>query len=591
MFSLAVTVSNVKRPSVPSSPFSDDDFSRRDKPQSSDLFVPASQQSRDPRVPIRASKPAVDVPTGKKFLRELEGALQSSSFDEADLGRTDAMRQDPVHAPVSGFMSQSGEFFEGKSDEAAQDGEILTSVPRGGRKKKSKRTRRIVLWSAATLTLVILGAGFYAGSMYFRFVGGVSRIDAFGGAQTAKNINEPLNILLVGDDYRPAGATQEELDRLSTTDSGGGLNTDAIMILHLPAGGKSATLISVPRDSWVDVPGHGMNKINAAFHLGDGIEDPAAGAQMLIQTIEQLTGMQMNHFMRISLLGFYTLAEALGPIEVCLKEAVDDPYSGLKLPAGVSTLDAKQSLSFVRQRHGLPRGDIDRGVRQQYFLTLQIQRFLSTEILLNPQKLTEALDAVSGAIETDPGFDFFQMALRMRELRPSNINSATIPIIGTDLIYSGGYEISIVEVDHEAMPAFVESITSGPSPLEKAEPAKPGDTQVRALNAGGAEGSSAEATDFLRGHGFKVGEVGDAEPQEASVIYYPPGKESEAKAVSIFFPQLPVVENSTVNMVTVLLGADGYRPEEPPAPEEVQQVSVVPTPGQTTQFDNRVCVY
>src|SRR3954462_8563054 len=132
--------------------------------------------------------------------------------------------------------------------------------------------------------------------------------------------------------------------------------------------------------------------------------------QLLIKTVQQLTGLQIDHFVRISLLGFYQVAQVLGPVQVCLNEAVDDPYSGADLPAGVSTLDAKQALSFVRQRHGLPRGDLDREVRQQYFLSVELARATSTGVLLDPARLTDLLGAAGSAVQTDPGLDLLTLA-------------------------------------------------------------------------------------------------------------------------------------------------------------------------------------
>ncbi len=132
--------------------------------------------------------------------------------------------------------------------------------------------------------------------------------------------------------------------------------------------------------------------------------------------------------MRVSLLGFYQVVKELGPVEVCLNEAVNDPYSGVDLPAGTSQLDAKQALSFVRQRHGLPNGDLDRNVRQQYFLSQEARKVLSAGTLLNPIKMNAILSAVGGSIQTDT--DLVSLATQMRDLRRATSSRRRSPPSG-----------------------------------------------------------------------------------------------------------------------------------------------------------------
>ena len=437
----------------------------------------------------------------------------------------------------------------------------------GGRTPRSgkRRTKRIIGWTAFGLALILVVLGGYAAYSYFRFIGGVKHVDVIAASnKPASDIDgSTQNILLVGDDHRPDGASQAELDQLGTTADGGGTNTDTMMILHIPADGKSATLISLPRDSWVDVPGHGMNKLNSAFSLGNGGTDPVSGAKLLIQTVQNLTGLTIDHYVRVSLLGFYDIAQALGPIQVCLNEAVNDPYSQADFPKGVSTLDAHQALAFVRQRHGLPRGDLDRVVRQQYFLSVEAHKFLSAGTLLNPGKLSSVLDAVSGSLETDPGLDFLSLAVQLQGLTGGKLQSATIPISGTPTITVDGNDLSIVQVDKNAMPAFIQSLTGTPSAYDAATAAKPSDTTVTVLNGGSANGAAGEATKTFASAGFKTGTPGDADSHATTLIQYPSGSEAQAKAVAAYLPGATVQETSSVKGVTVVLGEDGKMPAAP----------------------------
>ncbi|SDI79649.1 transcriptional attenuator, LytR family [Frankineae bacterium MT45] len=332
------------------------------------------------------------------------------------------------------------------------------------------------LIAAVLAVAIVLGSG-YAWATYRNFTANVTHVDAIDnsttGAKRADLDGKAQNILLVGDDHRPANASPALLAELSTQLDGGGTNTDTMMVMHVPADGSRATLVSFPRDSWVNVPGHGMNKLNAAFSLGsrNGGGDKG-GSRLLVDTIRSLTGLWIDHFVRVSLVGFYQIAKVLGPIPICLKHAAVDPFSGTNLPPGHSTLDAKQALSFVRQRHNLDGGDLGREIRQQYFLSQAFSKIASARTLLNPLKLQNLLAAVSSNLETDyTGDGLLQFARQMENLQAGNLRSATIPTTGTPTIYVDGTPVSIVEVNRPAIPAFIKSIVGTGTPA--VHPASP----------------------------------------------------------------------------------------------------------------------
>jgi LCP family protein required for cell wall assembly len=428
------------------------------------------------------------------------------------------------------------------------------------------------------VVVLLVATGGYAFYNYQRFVSGVTTIDAIDTPVGDDFDGTAQNILLVGDDHRPDGATDAELAQLGTEADGGGTNTDSMMVLHIPADGSSATLISFPRDSWVDIPGFGKNKLNSAFSLGGGNDDPTGGAKLLITTIQNMTGLTIDHYVRVSMLGFYNIADALGPIDVCLNNAVNDPYSTVDLPAGVSTLNAQQALAFVRQRHGLPNGDLDRQVRQQYFLSVEARKILSAGTLLNPFKLGEVLDAVSGALETDSGLNFIDLATQMKGLSADNITTATIPILGTPTIYVGGTAVSIVEVDTAAMPAFIDGLIGNPSAYEDAAAAAPADVTVTVLNGGAVDGAAAAASGQLAALGFVTESPSSTVGTAATMVQYPEGMESQAKAVAEVIPGAAATQTDTVTGVTVVLGADGLAVV---APTTAAPDAEVPVPEET----------
>ena len=437
-------------------------------------------------------------------------------------------------------------------------------------------------WVGLAVVVALLAAGGYVFFNYQRFISGVTHVDAIDNSATDDFDGTDQNILLVGDDHRPDGASDQQLAQLGTTADGGGTATDTMMVMHIPADGSSATLISFPRDSWVDIPGFGKNKLNSAFSLGGGNDDPAGGARLLISVIQNMTGLTIDHYVRVSLLGFYNIADALGPIDVCLNNAVNDRYSTLNLPAGVSTLNAQQALAFVRQRHGLPRGDLDRQVRQQYFLSVEARKILSAGTLLNPFKLGTVLDAVSSAIETDSGLNFIDLATQVKGLSADNITTATIPILGTPTINVGGSSVSIVEVDFDAMPAFIEDLLGEPGAYETATAAAPGDVTVAVLNGGAANGSAATATASFASFGFQTVEPDSTDSTATTTIQYPAGQEAAAKAVATYLPGATVAVSTTVTQVTVVIGADGQMPAAPVAAAPANPVTpAVPDPSAT----------
>lgn len=437
--------------------------------------------------------------------------------------------------------------------------------PRHGRQKR--RGGVILPAVAGVLTMGLLLSGGYAAYAYGRLSTGITKIDAITGNKSDKDDvdGQAQNILLVGDDHRPDNATPEEMAELSTESDGGATNTDTMIVLHINADGTQATMISFPRDSYVDIPGVGKGKLNSAFYFGtlNGGGD-TGGAKLLIQTIQNLSGLSIDHYVRVSLLGFYQVVKELGPVDVCLNQAAKDPYSGVDLPAGKSTLDAKQALSFVRQRHGLPNGDLDRNIRQQYFLSQEARKVLSAGTLLNPVKMGNILGAVGGSIQTDT--DLVSLATQMRNLRPGNIQSAIIPTLGTPTIYVNGSALSIVEVDTVGLPAFVQGLVGEPEEYTKATAAQPAATTVTVLNGSGVTGAAAAAGTNLTARGFQVGAPGSSDTTKTTQIQYPAGQEAQAKALAAVVPGAVPVRTASVTGVTLVLGTDGKTVTAPAAP-------------------------
>ena len=471
------------------------------------------------------------------------------------------MSDDPFEPPIpTAAEQQAAEHHPAEQHPAAGHagrGRAHTAVRHGRQRRSGLRMVFPAIGGVLAMALVLTGG--YAAWSYAQLDDSLTKVhvalphassspgaDADGAAQ---------NILLVGDDHRPADATPQELADLGTELDGGATNTDSMIVLHIPAGGGSATMISFPRDSWVQIPGHGTFKLNSAFSDGaaNGGGD-AGGMRLLIQTIENMSGLTIDHFVRVSLLGFYQLVKALGPVDVCLNEAVHDTNSNVDLPAGRSTLNASQALSFVRQRDGLPRGDLDREVRQQYFLSQEARKALSADTLLNPVKVSNLLHGVGDSIQIDDGLSIPSLVNTFRSIDLSAIRSTAIPTSGTPTI--DGY--STVAVDFAAMPAFIQSIVGAPAAYTSAHAASPASVRVSVQNGGSTPGGATAASSALTAKGFVVGAPSDTTTTSATVIQYPKGQESQAKAVAAVVPGATAVLSTTVSGVTLVLGTDGH---------------------------------
>ncbi|WP_306999584.1 LCP family protein [Amycolatopsis thermophila] len=348
---------------------------------------------------------------------------------------------------------------------------------------RGSRWRSVRYTAAGLASLLVLGATGYAWTQLSRLDRDLATADVIAPSAQLPTGRESLaaaqNILLVGLDSRTDGQgnplPQSLLDQLHAGDSGdGGDTADTMIVVHIPAGGGSATAISIPRDSYVQIAdGYGKHKINSAYTYGknaaltalstQGVtgaeldrEAAAAGARTAIETVEDFTGLAINHYAAVNLAGFYELSNAVGGVPVCLKAPVHDSYSGADLPAGEQTLSGAQALAFVRQRHGLPNGDLDRIARQQAFLAGMAQVVLGSGTLTDPGRLAGLVSAVSRSVVIDQGWDVLTFAEQMHNLSSSSLTFATIPVQSLSLQTPGDGDA--VEVDPVQVRDFMDAL-------------------------------------------------------------------------------------------------------------------------------------
>jgi LCP family protein required for cell wall assembly len=253
--------------------------------------------------------------------------------------------------------------------------------------------------------------------------------------------------LLVGSDSRQ-GLTAEQQQALATGGDTGNGRTDTILVVHVPAfgSGTPTTMVSIPRDSYVPIPGYGRDKINAAFAMG--------GAPLLAQTVEQATGLRLDHYIEIGFSGFATVVDGLGGVTICPTAPVDDPLAGVNLPAGCQKLDGRGALGYVRSR-ATPRADLDRMVDQRRFMSALLHRAASPAVWLNPWRWYSVPHAVLDALTIDHGDHVWDLA-RLGWALHGSVTTLTVPIgelTGSD---SG----SVVVWDHEKAAALFDALAA-----------------------------------------------------------------------------------------------------------------------------------
>ncbi|MDQ2750202.1 MAG: LCP family protein, partial [Actinomycetota bacterium] len=352
-----------------------------------------------------------------------------------------------------------------------------------------------IIGAVLSTTLVVVSGVYWW--KFHAFNTGLHRLPIFGSAahRPSSDIDgKDQNILIVGNDDRES-ATDAELRELGTGRDGGSLNTDTMMIVHVPGNGKRAALISLPRDSYVAIEGHGMGKLNSAYPDGytatsGGLDSKrAAGGRLLIRTIQDLTGLTLDYFVQVDLLGFYRISKAIGGVDVNLCNAMKESNSGIDLHKGLNRgVSGKQALAFVRQRYGLPNGDLDRVQRQRYFLTAAFRKLASAGVLLNPLKLQRLLSAVQSSLYLDEKINLTDLAGQLERLSANNIVGQTIPSEGFGTSDDGQ---SIVKVNPSKVKTFVNKLIGNTdSKIATVKPVSPSTVTLDVKNAGGSDGAA-----------------------------------------------------------------------------------------------------
>ncbi|WP_084327950.1 LCP family protein [Intrasporangium oryzae] len=316
-----------------------------------------------------------------------------------------------------------------------------TTTRRSDRKEK-KRNRKVLVAALVLLLVPVLAVGGYLAWLNHIVTNNVKQelllpdakgpVDASGQAvpQPAGN---GTNYLIIGND---AGPGRE------------GARSDVMVIVHIPDDHSQVTLIHFPRDLWVPIPGHGTAKLNASYAWG--------GAPLLVQTMQNMLGIQIDHVAMLGFEGFKRMTDAVGGVDVEVEEASQG--DGKVFTQGIQHMDGETALVFVRQRKMLSEGDISRGRRQLAFIKALMLKTLSKDTLTDPLRLRDFVDAATGNLTVDQKLDVGTMrseAFAMRGLRGDDIRFITAPFAGFGTSADGQ---SIDIVDNARMAALGEAI-------------------------------------------------------------------------------------------------------------------------------------
>ena len=389
----------------------------------------------------------------------------------------------------------------------------------------------------------------------------------------------------------------------------GGNDTNTLILIHIPAGGKKAVGFSIPRDDWITFPtaydGQTQGKIDQAYGLAMAAAQSAAqqqtpnisqdqlaydgneaGRAAAVASVEQLTGVHIDHFAEVNLDGFYELAKVLGGVEVCLNHPVPyDPNSGFSAAhAGYQHLSARLALAFVRQRDGLANGDLDRTHRQQALLDSVIQQLRGDGVLDDLTKLNSLLSVAQQYVITDSGWNLLDFISQMRDLTGGNLTFRTLPIVGYQTI--DGQDANVVNpsyiqqiVQETFYPAPAAKASASPSPASTA-----GNSQVTVdvFNGGNTGGLAAGVSAALVKEGYTAGQIANTTALTTTEVLYGAGTSAHASKIAALF-NVTASASSTIaaGHVEILLGADATT--VPSAASPAPSSSAVPIPSTGAQ--------
>ncbi|GAA5044622.1 hypothetical protein GCM10023259_016540 [Thermocatellispora tengchongensis] len=422
-------------------------------------------------------------------------------------------------------------------------------------------------WTIAIVTVVVVALAATAYGVYARLTGNVRHIEVtredLGDARPAKTVTEAMNVLVVGSDQR--NGKNAKYGKFA------GERTDTIMLAHLSPKRDDAIVISFPRDSMVQLPACRARQgvPGQAAHIGMINESfNAGGIACTWKTIESLTGIHIDHFVKVDFTGFKGMVDAIGGVEVCIPEPIRDKKALLTLPAGRQTLKGEQALGYVRARYSLGDGsDIGRIQRQQMFLASMVKKVMSGETLTDPAKLLGFLDAATKSVTTDPGLT--PGVMRDLAVAAQGLSAGKIHFITTPWRYSTTYPGRVEWVQPQAKKLF--DIVAKDQPLTgvkggqtKAPPRSKVNVEVR--NGTWRSGLATTVAAQLEERGYHIAKIGDTKrkPAPKTTVFYSSNGSPAVPTLTrdLLTSTTRLVPNATTARLVLTIGDDwkGLKP-------------------------------
>jgi LCP family protein required for cell wall assembly len=456
----------------------------------------------------------------------------------------------------------------------------------------TNRLRLLVAIASGVILIVATVAGIF-GFAARNLAGNIKALEVIA---TPKPVAEtgPLNILLMGTDTR----TDQGGGFGSETEYGGTGRSDTTILIHLSNDRKSAIAVSIPRDSVVNIPActkedgttvtERTDLFNSAFS--------SAGPGCTVKTIETLTGITINHAVIVDFVGFSNVVDALGGIDVCLTEAIDEPVengAGIQLPAGVQTLDGISALGLMRARYSLADGsDLKRIERQQELLSITIDQVTKMNLITDLPALYKVLNAATSSLRMDAGLSdldsLVTLSTSLSSMGSNNVSFVTVPYESTP----DGNRVQWTEEANQLWSAIINDtgwppseVVAAPSEAPPTETivVKPSDVSVVILNGTNRAGFAALTGDFLKTQGVNVAEVGNAPNKNTaeSVIVHTSGNALKAQLIGQLLGITNIAEDPELagGDVAIILGNNAPTTWNPPANPVVVETPVSETPA------------
>nr|WP_307835443.1 LCP family protein [Streptomyces adelaidensis] len=455
--------------------------------------------------------------------------------------------------------------------------------------------------TATTLSVVVLAAAGIGHAVVTRLDGEIDRVDPFKDMKNRPEAGHGMNVLLVGTDGRDR-ITEEE--RRAYRLGGAPCHcTDTMMIVHISEDRERASIVSLPRDSYAETPGH-TDRATGKTHPAHPIKLNAAyaegGPQLTVRTVEHMTKVKIDHYVEVDFTSFMRTVDVLGGVRICTAHPLKDSYTGLDLRAGTHRLDGGQALQYVRSRHADGSSDLGRMKRQQLFVASLMSQATSSGVLLNPMKFRDITRAVLGSVRADKEFgtgELIDLGRAMRNLTPASSEFTTVPIgrmgyavrgIGSTLKWDEAGSARLFKALRDDRPLSPYKARAKSAVVDVA----PQQIRVQVENGTTVSGLGRKVDRQLAATGFRTTKAPVNSPQRdvhRTLVVYDPRWDRSAKALATALPgsQLrPVRAQGPV--LKVIAGTDFVKVRKVRAEDQREGESGVMTGDQVACGDDRV---